>query len=85
MYMDIKIFAKNEKELETLIETIRIFSQYIGMEFDFEKRAMRIMKRGKTETMERITLLNKENIRTLEEKGNYKNFRILEANTIKQR
>ena len=28
MYMDdIKLFAKNEKELETLIQTVRIYSQ----------------------------------------------------------
>ena len=36
MYMnDVKLFAKkkNEKELETLIHTIRIYSQDIGMEF----------------------------------------------------
>ena len=34
MYIDdIKLFAKNEKELETLIHTVRIYSQEIGMEF----------------------------------------------------
>ena len=34
MYMaDIKLFAKNDKELETLIQAIRILSPYIGMEF----------------------------------------------------
>ena len=33
MYMDdIKVFAKNEKELEILVQTIRIYSQYIGIE-----------------------------------------------------
>ena len=34
MYMDdIKLFAKNEKELEALIHAVRIYSQNIGMEF----------------------------------------------------
>ena len=34
MYMDdIKLFAKNEKELETLILALRIYSQDIWMEF----------------------------------------------------
>ena len=34
MYLDnIKLFAKNEKVLETLIQTVRIYSQYIAMEF----------------------------------------------------
>ena len=30
---DIKIFVQNEKELEILIQTVRIYSQDIGMEF----------------------------------------------------
>ena len=34
---DIKVFAKNEKELETLIQTIRIYSKDIAMEFVIEK------------------------------------------------
>ena len=34
MYMDdIKLFAKNEKELETLIHAVRIYSRDLGMEF----------------------------------------------------
>ena len=42
MYVDnIKLFTKNEKELETLIQTIRIYSQDIGMEC-----AMLLMKSG---------------------------------------
>ena len=45
MYMnEIKLFAKNEKELETLIHTFRIYSQDIGMEFGIEKCAMLVMK-----------------------------------------
>ena len=38
MYMDdIKLFEKNEKELETLIHAVRIYSQDSGMEFGKEK------------------------------------------------
>ena len=48
MYMDdIKLFAKNEKELETLIHAVRIYSQDIGMEFIIEKCAMPVMKSRK--------------------------------------
>ena len=48
MYMDdIKLFAKNEKELETLIHVVRIYSQDIGMESGIEKCAMLTMKSGK--------------------------------------
>ena len=45
MYMDeIKLFAKNEKELETLIHAARIYSKDIGMEFVIEKCALLVMK-----------------------------------------
>ena len=33
---DIKIFSKKEEELESLIQTIKIFSEDIGMEFGIE-------------------------------------------------
>ena len=37
MYIDdIKLFVKNEKELETLMQRMRIYSQYVGMEFGIE-------------------------------------------------
>ena len=48
MYMDdIKLFAKNEKELETLIHAVRIYNQDMGTEFSIEKCAMLVMKSGK--------------------------------------
>ena len=48
MYMDnIKLFAKNEKELETLIMAVRMYSEYIRMEFDIKKRVILIMKSRK--------------------------------------
>ena len=48
MYIDdIKLFAKNEKELETLIHAVRIFSQDIGVEFGLEKCTMLVMKSNK--------------------------------------
>ena len=61
MYMDdIKLFAKNEKELETLIQRVRIYSQDIGMEFGIEKSSMRILKSGKRHMTEGMELPNQE-------------------------
>ena len=55
MYMDdIKVFAKNEKELETLIHAVRIYSQDIGMEFGIEKCAVLVMKNGKQHLTDRM-------------------------------
>ena len=85
MYMDdIKLFAKNEKELGTLIHAVRIYSQDIGMEFGIEKCAMLVMKSGKRHMTDGMELPNHDRIMTLEEKETYKYLGILEADTIKQ-
>ena len=85
MYMDdIKLFTKNEKELETRIHAVRIYSQDIGMEFDREKCAMLVMKSGKQYMTDGIEQPNHDRIRTLEENDTYKYLGILEADTIKQ-
>ena len=85
MYMDdIKLFAKNEKELETVIHAVRIYSQDIGMEFGIEKCAMLVIKSGKRHMTDRMELLNHDRIRTLEENKTHKYLGILEADTIKQ-
>ena len=62
---DIKLFAKNEKELETLIHAVRIYSQYIGMEFDIEKCAMLVRKSHKRHQTDGMKLPNQDKIRTL--------------------
>ena len=73
MYMDdIKLFAKNEKELETLIHAVRIYSQHIGMEFRIEKCAMIVMKSGKRHMTDGMELPNHDKIRTLGENQTYK-------------
>ena len=64
---DIKLFAKNEEELETLKQAVRIYSEEIGMKLSIEKWARLIMKSGKQEMTEGIKLPNQEKIRTLRE------------------
>ena len=85
MYMDdIKLFIKNEKELETLIHKVRIYSQDIGMEFGIEKCAMLVMKSGKRQLTDGMELPNQDKIKTLAKNETYKYLGILEADTIKQ-
>ena len=85
MYMDdIKLFAKNEKELEALIHIVRIYSRDIGMEFGIEKCAMLVMKSGKRHLTDGMELPNKDKIKTLAENEPYKYLGILEADTIRQ-
>ena len=85
MYMDdIKLFSKNEKELETLIHTVRIYSKDIGMELGIEKCAMLVMKSGKRHLTDRMEQSDQDKIRTLAENETYKYLGNLEADTIKQ-
>ena len=85
MYMDdVKLFAKNEKELETLIHTVRIFSRDMGIKFGIEKCAMLVMKSGKRQLIDGMELPNKDKIKSLAENETYKYLGILEADTIKQ-
>ena len=84
MYMDgIKLFAKYEKELETLIHTVKIYSQDIGMGFGIEKCSLLVMKTGKRHLIDGIELPNQDKIRTLAENETIKYVGIMEADTIK--
>ena len=57
MYVDdSKQFAKNEKELATLIHVVRIYSQDVGMEVGIEKCAMPVMKSGKRHMIDGMEL-----------------------------
>ena len=85
MYMDdIRLFAKDEKELETLIHAVRIYNQEIGMEFSIEKCAIIIWKAVNDTCRNQWNHQNREKIRMLGEKETYKYLGILKANTIKQ-
>ena len=67
MYMDEnKLFAQNEKELEVLIQTVRIYNQDKGMEFGIEKCGMLVMRSGKRHMTEGVEQPNQncENIQS---------------------
>ena len=77
------LFAKNEKDIETLMHAVRINNQNIGLEFGLEKYAKLIMK-GEKHLTDEMELPNQEKIRPLGEKETYKYLGILETDTIKQ-
>ena len=68
--------CKNEKELETLIDALRIYNQDIGMGFGIEKCAMFVMKSGKWHLTDGMELPNQYKIRTLGEKEAYKAWKL---------
>ena len=72
MYMDdVEQFAKNEKEFEALIQTVRIYSDDIGMKFGIEVYNANNEKQ-KTANEGSGTTTKSRKIRTLGEKEIYK-------------
>ena len=83
LYMDdIKLLVKNKNELETLIHTIRIYSQEKGMEFGLEKCTM-FVKSGKRHLKDDWNYQFKIKFEA-RRKGNQKYLDILEADNFKQ-
>ena len=72
---------KNEKELETLTQAIKIYWQDKGMVFRIEKYAMHIVKSVKRQITEGREGSNQEKTRTLRKKAHYP---FLVADTIQQ-
>ena len=44
---DLKLYAKTERELDSLIQTVKIFSDDVGIVFSLDKCAMLVLKKGK--------------------------------------
>ena len=62
---DTKIFAENEKELENLIQTIRINNLDKGMEFSSEQYNLLKTRSITTETTEETELPNQKRIKKI--------------------
>lgn len=82
---DLKLFGKNENQLDTMILTVPVFSEDIKMEFAVSKCAVLVMNRGKLINTNGINLPNQECIKALGEEEGYKYLGILEAGSIKKR
>ena len=76
---DLKLYSGSEKGLDSLIQTIRVFSEDIGMEFGKEKCAMLLMEKGKIVKSVGIELPDGKVIKSLQEGESYKYLGILEA------
>ena len=58
--------------METIINTVRIFSDVIGMQFGFDKCATITLKRGKLSSGMHVRLPGSEEIQQLEDNAEYK-------------
>ena len=80
---DLKLYAKNEKGLESLVQTVRIISDDIGLEFGIDKCATLVLKRGKITKFDGISLPDGRVMKGLIEGASYKYLGILQADQIR--
>ena len=80
---DLKLYGKSTAELESLLNTVRIFSNNISMESGLEKCATLAIIKGKVKETQGMNLPN-NNIKGLNLNETYKYLSILQADDIKQ-
>ena len=80
---DLKLYGKSLNELDSLVETTRIYSKDIGMEFGISKCAVLEMKRGRVVDSNGIDLPSGETIKTLESNDGYKYLGIIQCDITK--
>ena len=76
---DLKLYSRSKKGLDSLVQTVRVFSEDTGMEFGIEKCAMLVMEKEKIVKSVGIELADGKVIKSLQEDKRYKYLGILEA------
>ena len=76
---DLKLYSQSEKGLDSLVQTVCVFIEDIGMEFGIEKCATLVMEKGKILKSVGIELLDGKVIKSLQEGESYKYLGILKA------
>ena len=77
---DLKLYAKNDKELEGLLSTVKQFSDDIGLEFGLNKCAKATFIEGKFTLITAVELDINTTIRELDKDETYKYLGIDEGN-----
>ena len=78
---DLKLYGNDERQIDSLINTVRVFSDGIRMEFGLKKCAVVVMKRGKVVKNDGVDLPDRGRMKSIEEDG-YKYLGILEYNEV---
>ena len=78
---DLKLYGKNEQEINALVQLVRIMSKDVGMEFGIEKCAVLVMKRGVVVQNDGIVLPDDQVIKNVDESG-YKYLGIIQQDGI---
>ena len=79
---DLKLFAKNDQQLQGLLNIVKQFSNYVRMEFGPEKCAKATIFRGKLLKDKNITVDTATVIKDLKPEKSYKYLRVTEGDRI---
>ena len=80
---DLKIFAKNKREINGLVSTVKILSSDIEMKFGIKRFGVLVLKREKAVSSEGVEMPDGERIKEVEKNG-YRYLSILEYKKIKE-
>ena len=72
-----KLYTKDDSELDGLLRIVKGFSDNIGMEFGLSKCTKAIFKRGKLEKSDHVQLDEEAIIKDLEQEKVYKSLSVL--------
>ena len=88
LFMDcLKLFAKSNDQIDSLVNTVYIISEDIGMEFGIKKCGILVLKRGKVDAKAKsrgVSLPNGKLMETIDEER-YKYFGMLEHDKVKEK
>ena len=74
---DLKLFAKNRNQMDSLVKTVHVFSTDIGIELGLSKCGVLVLKKGKIVKQNGISLPNGDLMKEIDEHG-YKYLGIVE-------
>ena len=78
---DLKLYGSDKRQIDSLINTVRVFSDDIRMEFGLKKCGLVVMKRSKVVKYYGVDLADGRRMKSVEEDG-YKYLGILEYNEV---
>ena len=66
---DLKMFVKSKNQIDYLVQTLHLFSEYTGMQFGIKKCGVRIMESGKVIRTNDIRLPDGQHMKDIDETG----------------
>ena len=79
---DLKLYSKSERALDCLVQTVKIFSKDIGIQFEIDKCTILVMKKVKIVKSANIQMPNDKVFKSIEEGESYKYLGVLESDEV---